>query len=108
MSAGRKRKKGNEKDGGLLRRVKLRKASSGATDAAQEQNKAAEADKESKKQGEVSIIQNEDQRTTDAESKIVANKIGGLSDSKITTTPAARPSISLSLGLGYASSDEDD
>lgn len=112
--SGRKRRRGNDKDGGLLKGVKLRKASSGA-ETATEVKKAADPAISKK-----SIHNNDDKGgvpiSTGNEEHSPKNDKGvmripetrGATTATKAASPTSQPPNSLALGLGYASSDEDD
>lgn len=109
-TGGRKRKKGSEKDGGLLKGVKLRKASSSADAGSEAKRMALEP------QG-IHVEAGEASRDTPGKQKSVnpATKTKGDTEKKpdpSNAPPAASPTHkqqnAVSLGLGYASSDEDD
>jgi hypothetical protein len=96
----RKRKAGNE-GAGLLKGIKLRKSSSSA-DTGTEAKKVLEL--VHKKNGDT-----ENQKTFDVEeNKTTADKAASPTKTPVPTTSTPKPSIPISLSLGYTSSDEDD
>ena len=120
-SVGRKRKKVNEKETGLLRGVKLRKASSGAVDpTAQEKTTPVKTDKDAK--DATDIVDDKDVKQsadasplghttptfTDRKGKQVLGNIGDQTVPTSKGTPVSKPANPLPLSLGYASSDEDE
>lgn len=95
---GRKRKKGP--DSTLLRGIKLRKSSS-----ATEERQTVETSSSEKEKGALSALGKDAASSaanpTTASPAVTASKTS-------VASPPAKPSNMLSLGLGYASSDEDD
>ncbi|KAF2019068.1 hypothetical protein BU24DRAFT_458779 [Aaosphaeria arxii CBS 175.79] len=102
----RKRKKGNEKDGGLLRGAKSRKASSGAAEMEPKKAVADELDSDKK------ANRTKEKTVAGRGSDSVAGKEAVKSPQALkpagAASPPAKPTVPLSLGLGYASSDDDD
>lgn len=114
-AAGRKRKKGNEKDGALLKGVKLRKGSSSA-DKADEAKKAVEPDtpeKAAKQDHKLtgaadSLAKERVSGNTTKDTTVIAKTAGSSTKATTAASPPPKPATTLSLNLGYASSDDDD
>lgn len=92
-AVGRKRKKGPE--GGLLKGIKLRKSSSAA-----EEKKAVDQTAANEKTTAAVVGKGSVTATASA-------TVGPTSNKPLSASPPAKPS-SISLGLGYASSDDED
>ena len=104
VPGGRKRKKGNEKDRGLLKGVKLRKASSRAdTGVAAKTTAAQEEVRYEDEPSSSAAVKQDAKKGVDAPSKTTQS-----STTTKSPSPTAPTSNIVSLGLGYASSDDDD
>lgn len=101
----RKRKKGNERDGGLLKGVKLRRASSSADTADAAKKATSEKNEEKSATPSTTSAKTESPVARDDKGSAVTAKPA---EAPKATTEAAPKPQPLSLSLGYASSDEDD
>jgi hypothetical protein len=113
IASGRKRKK-SEKDGALLKGVKLRRASTGAGAAAEAKKvpvaieEGKHPDKGDSKSSSTALAAKAQPSTSTDAKKAVATK--PIEATKATTAAAPAPQLpkAVGLSLGYASSDEDD
>jgi hypothetical protein len=106
VAPGRKRKK-SEKEGPLLRRVKLRRGSSGAGAASPDAAKVGKAETSS---SSAQISSKDRMDTTQLKNADAEEKSRPTESVKATAaaSPKGQPPKKVALSLGYASSDEDD